>query len=398
LTRSRKFDPQTLFLAVLNLVTSTNKEGYSIALQGTWSSLDRNLYQTPVKSSLSEIRDKVSYTFFSDIFDADLSRFRKARKTYRGYFINAVDGSDLDLPASDKVLSAGYRGAPWSKEYETHYPKMQVVHAYDVLNGTVSVFKQSFKMSETALTKELAQGFGKKSLTIYDRLYCGYPTFKSHMDAGNLFLIRATTSGSRLTLCIQDFLASTAVDKIVRWKPQKLREDEALNIRLIKIRHPKTKRLEVFATNAPKDMFSRLELGQLYLKRWEVESSLKDLVSTLKMDQWHSTKINGILQEIFCLLWIANAVKMKIFNSVEGDVLGITYCKSNFKMCIRLVAQNIKLLIKGRQQTFYEIIDYWIRKTRETRKHRSRKYPRVVRIYGTGFNVANKVLRSSRDP
>jgi Transposase DDE domain len=383
---------------VLNLVTSTNREGYSFALQSAWSSLGKNLYQTPVKSSLSEARDKVSYTFFSDIFSEDLSRFKRGKKTHRGYCINAVDGSDLDLPASEDVLSAGYRGSAWSKEYETYYPKMYVVHAYDVINGTVSVFKQSAINSERALTRELAFGFGRKSLTIYDRLFCGHPTFKSHMEAGNLFLVRAAATGKRLPLCIRDFLASKKVDQVVKWKPQKLRDDEALDIRLVKIRHPKTKEIEVFATNAPQALFCRLELVQLYLKRWEIESSFKDLVSTLKMDQWHSTKINGILQEIYCLLWIANAVKMQMNNvNVDQEVLAVDYSKSNFKMCVRLVVENFHLLFKNKRREFFELLDYWIRKTREYRRHRSRTYPRVVRSYGTGFNVDNKVLRTSRN-
>ena len=388
-----------MFLSVLNLVTSTNREGYNFALHDTWSSLGKNRYQTPVKSSLSEAREKVSHTFFSDIFNEDLSRFKQQRKTYRGYCVNAVDGSDLDLPASGDVLDSSYRGSFWSKEYETHYPKMYVVHAYDVLNGVVSIFKHSTKGSERAMTSELAFNFGKKSLTIYDRLYCGYPTFKPHIEAGNLFLVRAPTTGKRLPMCIRDFLASDRVDQVVSWKPQKYREDEALEIRLIKMRHPKTKEIRVFATNAPQKLFSRLELGQLYLKRWEIESSFKDLVTTLKMDQWHSTKINGILQEIFCLLWIANAVKMQMRNiDADEDVLAVDYIKSNFKMCVRLAVENIHLLIRRRPADFFELLNYWIRKTREKRKHRSRSYPRVVRIYGTGFNVANKVLRTSRCP
>ena len=117
----------------------------------------------------------------------------------------------------------------------------------------------------------------------------------------------------------------------------------------------------------------------------------------MKMDQWHSTKPNGILQEIYCLLWIANAVKMYLAQQTEGDnVLEIEYKKSNFKMCMHLVVVNLRLLAKKRRTELSDLLDYWIRKTRERRKHRSRSYPRVVRIYGTGFNVDNKVLRATR--
>ncbi len=356
------------------------------------------MYQTPVKSSLSEVRGKVSFEFFREFFADDLAKFNRVKKTFRGYEINAVDGSDLDLPASKDILKAGHRGALWSKEFETHYPKMFVVHAYDVINGTVSVFKHSTINSERALTRDIAFGFKRKSLTIYDRLFCGHPTFKSHIEAGNLFLVRAWTQGLHVPLCVQEFVRSDKVDQEVIWKPKKLKKSEGLLVRLVKIKNPKTNETNVFATNAPRKLFSRIELGQLYLKRWEIESSFRDLVSTLKMDQWHTTKINGILQEIYCLLWIANAVKMQMESiNTENAVLARVYTKSNFKFCVRLVMENIGLLIRGKKREFFEIIDHWIRKTREKRKHRSRSYPRVVRTYGTGFCSANKVSRRSRD-
>ena len=382
---------------MLNLTTSTNRQGYNFALQRAWDVLGKNMYQTPVKSSLSEARAKVSYRFFADIFDEDVKRFKGMGKTYRGYQIYAVDGSDLDLPASSDVLSAGYRGSLWSKEYETHYPKMHVVHAFDVMNGVVGVFKQSTKNSERALASEISSSFEKKSLTIYDRLFCGHPTFKAHIESESLFLIRATTEGQRLPFCVRDFLASDLVDQEVKWKPTKLRNSEALAVRLIKIKNPKTNEVNVFVTNAPQKLFSRLELGKLYLKRWEIEGSFRDLVSTMKMDQWHSAKLNGILQEIYCLLWITNAVKMQMHRALEAeDPFDTAYVKSNFKMCICLVVDNVGLLFKRRPEKFFEIIDHWVRRTREKRRHHSRSYPRVVRSYGTGFSVDCKVLRSTR--
>lgn len=399
LVRNNKIDPQSMFLTMVNLVTSTNRDGSTSALRKAWSSLNKNMYQTPVKSSFSESRSKLSFTFFKDIFEEDLTRSQKNKKTFRGYRIFAVDGSDLDLPASTDVLKSGFRGSPWSEKFETHYPKMHVLHAYDVINGTVELFKHSTFNSEKALAADIPQVFAKKSISIYDRLYCGLPVFKAHADAGNLFLVRATTEGKRIALCIQEFLASNKVDQEVIWKPKKLAKSKGIPVRLIKTYHPKTKKISVFVTNAPATKFSRLDLGRIYLKRWEIESSFKDLVSTLKLDQWHSTKINGILQEIYCLLWTANAVKLHLHaTTICDDIFSEVYSKSNFKKCIQILVENLKLLIFGRRTRFFEIFNYWISRTRERRRHRSRSYPRVVRIYGTGFSAANKVLRSSRDP
>jgi hypothetical protein len=165
-------------------------------------------------------------------------------------------------------------------------------------------------------------------------------------------------------------------------------------VRLIKVRHPKTKELEVFATNAARGLFSRLELQDLYTKRWSIEGSFRDLVSTLKMDQWHSKNLNGILQEIYCLLWLVNAVKSQLLDwqDPEEKLLDKEYRRANFKLAMSLVADNFGLLLKKRK-VLIGLLEACLRRTRERRRHNSRRYPRAVRAYGTGFNVINKVPR-----
>jgi len=377
------------------LATSTNKEGYSLALQRTWDVQGLNMYQTPVKSSLSEARDKVSYEFFEDIYDQGLKKLQSSRRTFKGFFVYSVDGSDLDLPASKAVISSGYRGVGCSKVSETHYPKMQIVHAYDVLNGLVCGFKFSSKMSERPLADSLAGSFERKSIAIYDRYHCGYRLFDQHIRAGNYFLVRSKTTGS-MSHCVRAFLESNRVDQEVIWKPNKrwhkLKAPD-LPLRLIKVRHPKTDEISIFVTNLPKERFSRLDLERLYLKRWEIESSFKDLVDTFKMDQWHSQNVNGILQEIFCLLWAANAIKMKIYSHSNEEILQEAYRRANFKMCLKLLIRHLELLLKCKERRFADILDLWIRRTAESRRRRSRSYPRVVKRYGTGFNTNSQVPR-----
>jgi hypothetical protein len=378
---------------VLHLATSTNKEGYSLALQRTWVAQGKNMYQTPVKSSLSAVRNKVSYKFFSDIYQEGLAGFKRSRRTFKGFYVYSIDGSDLDLPASEDVLKSGYRGVGCTKDSETHYPKMQVGHAYDVLNGLVCGFNFSSKMSEMAVTSDFAENFERKSIAIYDRYYCGYPVFKRHMNAGNYFLVRTQTTGQNVPSCLRDFLKSARSDQEVTWRTKKRWKASNLKLRLIKVRHPRTKEISVFITNVSQRIFSRLELERLYLKRWEIETSFKDLVDTLKMDQWHSQNVNGILQEIFCLLWATNAIKMQVYSHCDEDILKETYRKPNFKLCMELLIRYVDLLVRNKVSRFADLLDLWLRRTSETRKRRSRSYPRAVKRYGTGFSTNSQVPR-----
>lgn len=393
LTRSRKFKPQNLFFSLVHLVSSTNKDGYHCALQKSWQQLKLSTYATPVKSSLSEFRNKVSYEFFAEIFQSDLKRLKSDRKTFRDHHIYAVDGSDLDLPASESIVEEGYRGSLWSKEFETHYPKMYVVHAYDVLNQLVVGFNQSTRNAERALSESLIENFERKSITIYDRLYAAQPVFERHLKAGNYFLSRTTSTGGRVATCIQKFLASGLCDSNGVWKA-KHQSGPGIQVRLIKVRHPRTGTQDVFVTNVPKELFSRLELQELYGKRWSIEGSYRDIISTLKLDQWHSRNINGILQEIFTLLWLVNAVKSQLhcWKDPEEKIFASEYRQSNFKLAVRLVVDNFHMLHR-RRNNLIELLEAWFYRTRERRTHYSRSYLRAVRSYGTGFGVISKVPR-----
>src|SRR5690606_36538050 len=122
LTRSRKFNPSNFFTSILHLSTSTNNNSYLSALRKTWNNFEQNEKDVPVKSSLSEFRNNVSYNFFKDIYRDHLSQL--SRQTFKGFHIYAIDGDQFDLPASKEIISNGYRGYPVKGKRETHYPKM----------------------------------------------------------------------------------------------------------------------------------------------------------------------------------------------------------------------------------------------------------------------------------
>lgn len=70
------------------------------------------------------------------------------------------------------------------------------------------------------------------------------------------------------------------------------------------------------ATNLSEEEFPLEEIKKLYRMRWSVETSFRELKYTIGLVNWHSSKYDGILQEInarmilynFCELVIAHAV------------------------------------------------------------------------------------------
>jgi len=55
---------------------------------------------------------------------------------------------------------------------------------------------------------------------------------------------------------------------------------------------------ECIITNLPQDQFSIGEIKQLYAKRWGIETSFRELKYAIGLTQFHSKKLEYIIQEI----------------------------------------------------------------------------------------------------
>ncbi len=133
----------------------------------------------PVKSSLSKIRQSISYLFFKDIFESLITDYEPLRKTFHGFYIYAIDGDQLALPRSKDLLKEGYCGYPCPNEMETHFLRMYLSHAYDVLSGVTKNLCFSPALNEIANAIQMIGSFESNSITLYDRLYWVYPSFST---------------------------------------------------------------------------------------------------------------------------------------------------------------------------------------------------------------------------
>lgn len=368
------------------LQLAAGENSYFSALHKTWQATGRKLKATPAKSSLSEYRNKVSFNFFKEIFDRANGQLNPDRKKFRGFYIYAIDGDHLTLPASEDIFANGFKGFPYSKNNETYFPKMYTVQAYDVINGVIRDFKYSNQIGEGLLAREIVPILEANSIALYDRLYSNYKTAFSHQKAQNYFIARVKTQNQLQQSVIKEFCKSKHRDQWVFLPAgqEDQRKLSPIKVRLVKFKNPKSRQEIVYMTNLPNNIFTRLEIVSLYQRRWEIESSFRDLTSSLKMCDWHTTKLNGILQEIYALLWLANTVKFflttKFYYRYGSTTASNKYYKSNFKFSAQLLLENLDLLIKKKITKFLKILEHCSRKTLEKREHLSRNYPRAIRI------------------
>jgi len=383
--RIRKFDPETLFHAVVNL--SITDHDYNGALNAVWSGL-RRVVDVPFKSALSQARSRVSHSFFRDKFDRVISDYEPYRKQWRKLRIYATDGDQYQLPASDDVLEAGYRGYPCKDGQETHYPRMYVVHCCDMISGVTKEYRYSNENQELQLALEIATALEGNSVTLYDRLFFCRALVAAHGSSLSYFFARCK-SGETVLIEIQEFEKSDS-------KKAKV-EIDGHEVTLLKIENPTTGEVNVFATNLPEKYLKKKRVNELYSLRWGAESNHRDLTETMKIEKWHSTKINGIQQEIYAMLWatnqariqIATVIKKKESISPENRV----YVSINFKAVMEFLAKHLIQFAKSKSRKILTSLHFLMERTKETRMRLSREAPKVIKYENKRFPSASLVPR-----
>lgn len=371
ITRSRCFTPRLFFESLIALVAGKNKEGYLSTLLRTFR---LHSQQVPSSAAFCKIRKRISWKFFRDLTYLYLNKFQDQRAKYHGFYIYATDGFETEIHRSEDVLKAGYSGRSLGSIRQTYYPRMYTVHTWDVLNGMTKDLVLQTTNEEIKGALEIIPSLEKNSISLYDRLYFCERLLKKHTKAENYFIARCKTEGGRKEIVefAQDNELRALVIKI-----------DGIKVKLYKIVNRNTKQVMVLATNLFFDWVDHNTMYKLYITRWEVETSFKDFVMSMKIDDFHAKDINGILQELYAKLWLMNFTRILILKTgrVHLNPEERIYSKPNYKILYSWVSDHMKEILDGINKLWGEFVET-IAVTMEKRKQRSRRYPRELKYSG----------------
>ena len=192
----------------------------------------------------------------------------------------------------------------------------------------------------------------------------------AHHRAQNYFLMRAKR---------ESFKEIEAYYQGHSQKPKRT-TIRGVGVRLFKAVNPKTGKKDVFVTNLPWRWLNAGIIQRLYRRRWEVETSFKDIVHTMKLEQWHSKSLNGILQEIFAAFWLMNFTRIQIAKKSKKPKITLCdqYEKPNFKLILDWVKTKMKRLL-NRGISILRDLKTLIKLSTEKRVHYKRTYPRQLK-------------------
>src|SRR5262249_50636920 len=160
----------------------------------------------------------------------------------------------------------------------------------EVFSGIVVDVEQSHQNRECASAVEMAKRAEPFTLSMYDRLHFSLALAGAHESSGSFYLARCK-EGEKVLLELQEFLRAKRRAKRVLV--------DGIWIRFLRLRNPRTGEWMVLATNLPRHLFKPRKLQWLYWRRYDIECVFRDLTSHHSLGIWHSTKMNGILQEFY---------------------------------------------------------------------------------------------------
>ena len=326
-TRERKLKCKDLVLYELN------KRGLSTKME-ILNFNNINYVENVSAPALFKQREKLNPEAFTYLIQESLKNFytnyKKEVKTYKGYILEAVDGSDFEVPNTPKAREK-YNG-----KQKQQCARVTVSICYDILNKyTLDTIVEKYDYSETEMLKQHMETIEKekiidkyKPIVIADRNYRNLSFFYHAIEKNQKFLIRIGTKvykeeTSKMKTADENIEIKYSRDRISYYKNsdpnlyEYLKKGNTIKIRCIMI-VLETGEIEYLLTNLEEDIFSTNDINELYNLRWQTELNYRHLKNDIKIECITSSKEILIKQDVYSQVLVSNILQAYIN---DGDEL-----------------------------------------------------------------------------
>jgi Transposase DDE domain len=338
--RLRKFNTKLMLSAIFAQILNKDATNYRLIFNHLEMALGLPSIEFSA-SSFSKARRRFPAEFFVDVSQWIVSYFKiSSADRWFGYSIFAIDSSKIDLPKEleGELEEDGPQDFDSMNDCDSYYPKGMYTVVYDLQRAMIydSVFSQHADERLNACL--LLDGLPNMSLLIADQ---GFPSFELLYQAQKkkikvLFRIPKTQAPEELL----EFAESDSRDEIIHITPSIPSERKSLKqglcptpleVRAVKYEVGTTDFLVI--TTLLDEEISSTDIANLYHARWDIEEAFKLTKCGLKLENFKSKHIDGVLQELWAsqvISVLSSAISMacsgsrtKIPGRVEPSKLGI---------------------------------------------------------------------------
>jgi len=386
-TRDRKLNFERLVL----LIAKMCKRTLSVELEGFFGELGKKISCSV--SAFSQQRSKLSPLFFlvwnRVLCESFLRHAPGDTRRWMGYRLIAVDGSNLAL-VNTPSLQANFGG---QSNQNSSFVQAKTFYHYDVLNDLVThACIAPYRTSELTLASHWIEELPVDSIAIYDRYYSTFKMFALHswQESERKFVIRAKDSLE----FVKRFLKTGKVSQVIELAPTQasisgLRQsgfatDSSTRIRIRLVRVELQSTTEVIATNLwQEEGFENDMFGDLYFRRWGVETNISKLKNTMQMESFSGLTVESVEQDFYATVMMSNLHSILIRDAqvqLDRDTSTKKYPRkvNGNKSFGKLKENLIAIFFKNREREILrELTAYFLKDTLPIRKGRS--FPRQLK-------------------
>ena len=401
-TRDRKLPFEMVIKLVLSMKGNTlNKELYDF--------FGRNPEEIVTSSAFIQQRDKLNENVFVDLFH----RFNESMtdmKTFRGYKLYAVDGSDINLSYDENAetyIDYSHKNEANGSKGVNQYHLNAV---YDLLNkiyvdATITPRQTSNERRDFINILD-DMDLMNKTIFIADRGYPSWNVFAHFNHKNNAeYLIRVANNGNTIAKTLPMTELDIDWNTIISTSSKHYKQDgytfiqvpknkmknreytgntkfiewdfgdyEEMSIRIVRFKITDTTYETIF-TSLPRDKFSLEDIKTLYGMRWGIETSFRELKYIIGLTNLHSKKDNFVRQEIYAKLTMYNFCERIISSVVVEQDEGRKYkYQVNYTMAMTVCLDFYRALVQT--DDVYDLILKYIEAIKPGRSDKRKMKPK----------------------
>lgn len=309
----------------------------------------------------------------------------------KGYYLLAIDGTDLFLPNNDEETKK-YYGGNTNKNLEITRTMASASCCYDVINrliisSEIHPYKTSERLMAIENIKESMDIIKNKKIYVFDRNYISLFMMLLMFKSEHKFVFRVSSNLFKEEINSMKSSDENIRIEITQERLNALRNEEYYEellyvdhmvVRCVKLALDSGEE-EILITNLENEEFNYEEMKQIYRMRWEIETVYNALKHKINLENFSGYKRTIIEQDFFASIYIWNIMQTFILDERddinESEKHYIYEMKINDSLAIAILKEKLINLFyeENKKKVFSEIIDEMLKYIEPVRPNRKFK-------------------------
>jgi len=369
-------------------------------------------------SAYSQARSRLPLAMFTHLHRriSDASRERVgALLPWCNRRVIVTDGSTIVMP-DEPALQAAFP-QPGSQKPGCGFPMARLTALFCWASGTLlELAIDSIHVHELTLLRRMFKQFRAGDVLLGDRIFCSYVDIV-------LLQEQKVDSVTRMHVSrcndMRKGIRLGANDRLVEWqrphkRPAHLTQEQWKTIpATMTIRHVRydvntpgfrTQRIELATTLLDPLRYPVEELAQLYRGRWRAELNLRNLKSTLGMDQLHTRSVDMIRKEVAMYVIAYNMIRMLMWQAAikyKTDPQRLTFAGTVQRLTAMMPYMAICRSEQQRQMMHIKLLTYLAHDVLPSRPNRyeprriKRRHNQYLPLFKTRNEHKNYLMKQS---